>query len=1046
MVDDDDDGFGDFEFAPSNPTVHSNINFVNGQDSASGDDDDDWGDFINSGGMSHAISLPNISKAVDPFGLLTDQKLENKDPEPTQTGYELSRVKSGMNLWEKPNGALPLSIFGELEKEEESAASLPPFGDGAGSLFSSRKVDSVKKGLDVNDLLANLYQQRDPKKGSVPDTNGSNSVDKTNKNGTISDLHMSIVNLGVTEPNLNTPAPDSSLNIVNTNTIHPNANGKNELKTNTEQLILDWDPLNLNAAALNSNQNGTSEVVKGVDEDDDDDDEWEFKDAQPRIPTGNEISKMSQIETENGPVSDLNGFNTNWNPSTLDFSGWNLNLNIVNSTTNSINVGPIHENSEVDEEGWKFKGADLKLQVGDDKWKFQDSQTKTEHMTTLNLNWAGSGWDPFCSDSSGFSSSEVKLDEKRFIANLIDEKKDSRSANGWVFNGAGQKFQIGYENSLIKSENGPALSSNGTDSSWNTLTLDGNANSNLNGMNLDKKQANLDLFDEYGDDNNGWEFNTAESASRPQDGNTKESGITADNHKGALPLSIFGDEEKEADDPVIYQDISTQASTSDRRDGIKGSCSNISINDLISSLYSQAQQNTSVNHKKNLSESGLDSTKTMMVRYLANHDFGDDSWEFQDASIGPSAEDRTSILGLGESVTKHEQSLSGNGLDPTKTIMASSLANGNHDFDDDSWEFQDASTGSRAEDQTSVLGLGEPLTKHNTQTELNDFVEFFSKLKEELHYVLLFHLENLKKARSAVALTGEDVKVQALDKEIQDLNDELHQNSIISSEVHSENHPTGNVHLNVFVEVLQEPKFHIFESECQLTEKLSLAETDLGSAIGIFKYVDFTLKILTLVRREDQFSYISVWSKMLAVCAQELRHGALIWKQSLQENVHGQILFKPQGKKYVLALGEIYRIVEVLGSSARLYKPWILASSTNPMFIYTLLSECSSLWLNSGLEEALQSILSSADFEYDGSLKTLPESIKYIHELDVDTLYNHVFSGQGPICQLSALTADTVPGMKPVIWNGEYCFLTLANLWANLVSSDPPNLPCIHVG
>lgn len=31
-------------------------------------------------------------------------------------------------------------------------------------------------------------------------------------------------------------------------------------------------------------------------------------------------------------------------------------------------------------------------------------------------------------------------------------------------------------------------------------------------------------------------------------------------------------------------------------------------------------------------------------------------------------------------------------------------------------------------------------------------------------------------------------------------------------------------------------------------------------------------------------------------------------------------------------------------------------------------------------------------------------------------------------------------------WNGENYFLTLANLWANLVSCTPPNMPHIHVG
>lgn len=33
-----------------------------------------------------------------------------------------------------------------------------------------------------------------------------------------------------------------------------------------------------------------------------------------------------------------------------------------------------------------------------------------------------------------------------------------------------------------------------------------------------------------------------------------------------------------------------------------------------------------------------------------------------------------------------------------------------------------------------------------------------------------------------------------------------------------------------------------------------------------------------------------------------------------------------------------------------------------------------------------------------------------------------------------------------VVWNGDHYFLTLANLWANLISIDPPNLPHVHAG
>ena len=33
-----------------------------------------------------------------------------------------------------------------------------------------------------------------------------------------------------------------------------------------------------------------------------------------------------------------------------------------------------------------------------------------------------------------------------------------------------------------------------------------------------------------------------------------------------------------------------------------------------------------------------------------------------------------------------------------------------------------------------------------------------------------------------------------------------------------------------------------------------------------------------------------------------------------------------------------------------------------------------------------------------------------------------------------------------VAWNGNHYFLTLANLWANLISSDPPKLPDLQTG
>ena len=117
------------------------------------------------------------------------------------------------------------------------------------------------------------------------------------------------------------------------------------------------------------------------------------------------------------------------------------------------------------------------------------------------------------------------------------------------------------------------------------------------------------------------------------------------------------------------------------------------------------------------------------------------------------------------------------------------------------------------------------------------------------------------------------------------------------------------------------------------------------------------------------------------------------------------------GKRYILALGEIYRVVEVLQASTKLYKPWIILTSTDTTGLVGLLSECYSIWASSGLEDALKSISDRIDFEYDGTIKELLESIKYIHDIDALALQNHVFSGQQPICHLSALSASIVPGI-----------------------------------
>ncbi|KAJ4719487.1 putative Nucleolar GTPase [Melia azedarach] len=198
--------------------------------------------------------------------------------------------------------------------------------------------------------------------------------------------------------------------------------------------------------------------------------------------------------------------------------------------------------------------------------------------------------------------------------------------------------------------------------------------------------------------------------------------------------------------------------------------------------------------------------------------------------------------------------------------------------------------------------------KYSTKVEQKDYEDFYSKLKDGLFLVAQCHLDNLKKTQSATAVGGGDAEVKALDKEIQDLYNELHQDSIISRHTHSENYLPSNTCLDKFVEVLQDPDFHAFESEYHLSKRLKLAEKDWRLAIQLLKHTASTLKILKLGSKEQQSKYVSAWFRMVSVCAQELRHGASIWKELSQKHFQSQILSDSRGKQYVLALGEIYRV------------------------------------------------------------------------------------------------------------------------------------------
>ncbi|XP_024027626.1 uncharacterized protein LOC21386024 isoform X1 [Morus notabilis] len=969
--DDDDDFFGDFKFASTQPSVApATTTTINSSSNTSGGDsfsDDDWGDFVTtrSNQIKTGFELFNGTNGQSPLGNSVDDE------------SAATRGESEAPSWVKPRGALPLSLFGETEEEEESGAGEPTVGDGAPIFFRRNDGDDAKKGSGLNggvgisDLLANLYSQSQQIKvqnGSYVNSNVNGANSNSNESGASVDGLRSSASSSKWHQN----GFDSSFHDANQNS----------------------NNLGSNITVMTSNFNGFSsdlvEQSENFDNDDDEDDDgWEFKGAcadkqeqgavelpGPKVET---ISgKDQEIQVDGGERSNIEepgptiGFNNEAN-GPVDMSvrsddtphrtnDWNFVFDFNRSSVTQDNLWDSNSKSEKNdvETRSNFPSVRENGNVDENFWQFKDA----------------------FSEAGIVSNSEAA--KVAAPSNLEGQALDGGDPHGPT------NFFAASEGTFHKPQEWDvAFAFNSSPMAGNGVVTYTHSSSNHTG-----KGGRFSPDNRHGQsDDNFWEFSNAfsetglknegEPAVSPDpsaniippafDLANQGSEIKSESHQESLPLSIFGEEEVETD-------VSIHKPASYTRNSNKAPGSNLSINDLIVSLYSQAQQSTSLNGTPKVSENGTPSTTR----------------EFE-----------------------------------------SDFVHDDDDFDDESWEFKDASFEFKAEDQSFATHFEDATSKYSTKLELHDYVDLYCKLKDGSRVVAINHFGNLKRTRSTDSVSGEELKLEALGEEIQKFHDQLCQEDMIS-EYESEN-------LSELLKVLEEPKFKVLESEYHLSNQLSLAVKDLGSVVELLKHVTSTLRILKLGSVEEQSAYVSTWSKIVSVCAQELKHGALIWKQALQKNVQVRFLSEPQGIRYIIALGEIYRVVQVIGASAKLYKPWVLLYTVEPVSLFFLLNECTTLWSTSGLDEALQSISEQIDTKFDGTLKELLESMKYIHDLDALALQNHVFSGNQPLCRLSMLTAGIVPGNKMVVWDGGHYLLKLANLWANLITPNPPDLPHLHV-
>ncbi|KAI3775897.1 hypothetical protein L1987_45654 [Smallanthus sonchifolius] len=809
--DEDDDSFGEFTFAPIQTKVNppSQVPVTTGND-------DDWGNF-------------NLFQTN-----ATDQNPKSPPPQPQPK-------------WEKIQGALPLSFFGD-DDEAMDDVKQSNFSGCSGFVSDNRS----NAHLGINDLIANLY--------------GPRQQQQQTNNSTVSKDHLSESN---------------SLSSFSLNTV----------------------------SAAPGNQGS------------DDEGGWEFVDASAHN------------------VKDHKGLSEKTVSSPVVQGGSHGAIDLFAVPNNGFFV-----EAHVTDSGFDFKPI-TNFQNGFSGELKADSKGTTNELSSNPVGGSDDFDDTFGEFETAFmenSSAKKELFKERF-----DPLGSHDTSHGSV-------DLFSFSNGV---PGGSHMENNGFDFSQIPVVENGFASDPFS--QTEGKEAKDDPDsqppDVGADDESFGKFETTfqESGSKPQgfEASTK-------NYKEPVPLSIFGiEEDPEADNSLNLEHELFKSSTHGKH--TRNLSSNLSINDILSDLYSQAQP---------VSSDGKEDLMHSTGKEYGSHVVDDND----------------------------------------------------DDFNDGSWEFKDAFFQSRAENQSSF------------QKKLNNCMDFYSNLKDDLCVIARQHLHSLKKAQSTTTLAGEEMKVTALNKEIQEALEKLHQKDIISTEMPLDDQSERVISLKKYIEIFQEPDFQVLESEYHISRRMILAESDLPTAVDLINHFTTVLKILTLAPKCEPADYVSLWFKVISVCSQELNHGTWIWKQSLEKNVHIQILSEKQGRQFIIALGEIYRAVMILEAAVKFYKPWILLSGADLDGIYGLLEECHSLWSTSGLEEP-----TPADY--------LLQSITRIQNLDEHAIAEFLFSQEESQCGLSLLSPAVVPEMKMVIWNEDKYFVTLANLWANLISPNPPKLS-IHFG
>lgn len=575
-----------------------------------------------------------------------------------------------------------------------------------------------------------------------------------------------------------------------------------------------------------------------------------------------------------------------------------------------------------------------------------------------------------------------------------------------------------------------------------------------------------------------------------------------------LPLSLFGDDKADFEQNSEVDLFANHAKFRQKFDSNRAPIvpppvpftTGLQFNDFIATLYKQAEKDDfpipSSNEKGyilkdtgecvntasgNLESPVVDANNlvgTLSVKGISSHsvqlntelfenddqDLESSVWEFKDAFSQHHGK-KVSRISCRQECSVADSNNIGDMLSATEMtydsvpLNTNVFGNNDDDFGSSGWEFKDAFSEPNSKPSGHDFGIngGHVLDQSDHFTvsleasddKLKELAVFYTKLRAESHLFALTHLSSLEESLLAASKSNNVEEAATITNEIQSAKKKLGEANDLLKQCKIEEHQFKYASIEAMLEYLPHSSLHAFESVFNLSVLISSAKEDLRTAVDLYIHTVFVL-ILISTSVKDQSAYLNVWATMISVCATELEHGFNVWSRALDANVNMDILTHPQGKSYFASLIEVFRVSEILRSSVKLYRPWMLLNPDQEKYISLNLTNCMVTWVESGLKEAVCNSLANYNVEnplYSTALKNIDDILKGVESMEQMHLANALFSAAREnqhVCRLSLLPANIFEGFKIADWSGQYYFLPLANLWANCVSCEPPQLPIIE--